>query len=63
MNVSFHLADGSATSPWLLPDDPFSEGVDLDSLMAAIHLPLVAVSGAVLWAMWHSRAGAHSKTT
>jgi len=52
MNVNFHLADGSATSPWLLPGDPFSEGVDLDSLMAAIQIPLAAVAAGLLWRMW-----------
>ena len=54
MTVNFHLADGSATSPWFLPGDIFSEGVDIDSLMTAIQLALVAVSGALLWGMWRS---------
>jgi uncharacterized membrane protein YphA (DoxX/SURF4 family) len=58
MTLNFHLADGAATSPWLLPDDVFSEGVDIDSLMIAIQLALVAVSGGLLWVMWKSRRGA-----
>jgi uncharacterized membrane protein YphA (DoxX/SURF4 family) len=58
MTVNFHLADGELTSPWLLPDDVFTEGVDIDSLMAAIQLALVAVSGGLLWGMWRSRRSA-----
>lgn len=47
MNVNFHLANGSA-HPWLIPGEGFDEGVDLDSLMPAIQLVLVAVS-AGMW--------------
>lgn len=47
MNVGFHLANGSA-HPWLIPEDGFDEGVDLDSLMPAIQLVLAGVSGR-LW--------------
>ena len=47
MNVNFHLANGSA-HPWLIPKEGFDEGVDLDSLMPAIQLVLVAVSGGLL---------------
>lgn len=54
MNVNFHLADGSASSPWLLPDDVFSEGVDIDSLMAAVQIMFVAVSGTLIWGIWRS---------
>ena len=43
MNVNFHLANGG-THPWLIPPSGFDEGVDLDSLMPAIQLVLVAVS-------------------
>lgn len=43
MNVSFHLANGSA-HPWLIPLDGFDEGVDLDSLMPLIELTIVVVS-------------------
>lgn len=50
MNVNFHLANGSA-HPWLIPGDGFDEGVDLDSLMPALQLVLVFVSGALLWAI------------
>lgn len=43
MNVNFHLANGSA-HPWLIPDDGFDEGVDLDSLMPLIQLTFLVVS-------------------
>jgi thiosulfate dehydrogenase [quinone] large subunit len=58
MTVNFHLADGAATPPWLLPDDVFTEGVDIDSLMTAIQVALAAVAGGLLWGMWRSRRGA-----
>ena len=48
MNVAFHLANGSA-HPWLIPEDGFDEGVDLDSLMPAIQLVLAGVSGRLWW--------------
>ena len=50
MNVNFHLANGSA-HPWLIPREGFDEGVDLDSLMPAIQLVLVAVSAGVWLAL------------
>ena len=43
MNVNFHLANGG-THPWLIPPSGFDEGVDLDSLMPAIQVVLVAVA-------------------
>src|SRR5581483_3176900 len=43
MAVNFHLANG-APHPWLIPADGFDEGVDLDSLLPAIQLILIAVS-------------------
>lgn len=43
MNINFHLANGSA-HPWLIPSSGFDEGVDLDSLMPAIQIVLIAVS-------------------
>jgi len=55
MAVSFHLADGSLAQPWQLPNDLFAEGVDIDSLVAAVQLALLAVSGGLLWGMWRSR--------
>lgn len=48
MNVGFHLANGSA-HPWLIPEDGFDEGVDLDSLMPAIQLVIAGVSGRQWW--------------
>lgn len=54
MNVSFHLANGSA-HPWLIPGEGFDEGVDLDSLMPAIQLVLVAVSAATWLAVRRER--------
>ena len=47
MNINFHLANGG-THPWLIPPSGFDEGVDLDSLMPAIQLVLLAVSVAGL---------------
>ncbi len=43
MAVNFHLANG-APHPWLIPQDGFDEGVDLDSLLPAIQLVLIGVS-------------------
>jgi hypothetical protein len=43
MNVNFHLANGSA-HPWLIPEDGFDEGVDMDSLLPLIELVLLVVS-------------------
>lgn len=54
MNVSFHLANGSA-HPWLIPSDGFDEGVDLDSLMPAIQLVFVVVSTALLISLRQAR--------
>ena len=47
LNVNFHLANASA-HPWFIPKDGFDEGVDLDSLMPAIELVLLALSTSVL---------------
>jgi hypothetical protein len=43
MAVNFHLANG-APHPWLIPKSGFDEGVDLDSLLPAVQLVLIAVS-------------------
>jgi thiosulfate dehydrogenase [quinone] large subunit len=43
MAVNFHLANGGS-HPWLIPKSGFDESVDLDSLLPAIQLVLVAVS-------------------
>ena len=43
MNVAFHLANGSA-HPWLIPEEGFDEGVDLDSLLPLIQLALAVFS-------------------
>ncbi len=47
MNVNFHLANSSA-HPWFIPKEGFDEGVDLDSLMPAIELVLLALSTSFL---------------
>jgi thiosulfate dehydrogenase (quinone) large subunit len=47
MAVNFHLANG-APHPWLIPQSGFDEGVDLDSLLPAVQLVLIAVS-VMLW--------------
>lgn len=41
--VTLHILNG-ATHPWLLPGDPFDEGVDLDSLLPAVQLVIFVVS-------------------
>jgi len=58
MTINFHLANGSATQPWMLPGGVFDEGVDLDSLMSATQLALAGIAGGLLWGMWRSRRGA-----
>ena len=50
MNLNFHLANGSA-HPWLIPDDGFDEGVDLDSIMPLLQLVLMAVSAKLFLAL------------
>jgi hypothetical protein len=47
LNVNFHLANG-APHAWLIPKSGFDEGVDLDSLMPAIELVMVWVTGRLL---------------
>jgi hypothetical protein len=56
MAVNFHLANG-APHPWLIPKSGFDEGVDLDSLLPAMQLVLIAVSVA-LWRSLRHGAGA-----
>lgn len=53
MNINFHLANGSP-HPWLIPSCGFDEGVDLDSLMPATQIVLIAVSIGVWLAMRHT---------
>jgi thiosulfate dehydrogenase [quinone] large subunit len=43
MALAFHLANGAA-HPWLIPEDGFDEGVDLDSLLPLIQLVLAVFS-------------------
>jgi thiosulfate dehydrogenase (quinone) large subunit len=43
MTINFHLAN-AAPHPWLIPQDGFDEGIDLDSLLPAIQLVLIGVS-------------------
>ena len=47
MNVAFHLANGSA-HPWLVPQDGFDEGVDLDSLLPLIQLVFVVIAARLM---------------
>jgi uncharacterized membrane protein YphA (DoxX/SURF4 family) len=42
MNVNFHLVNG-ASLPWPIAPDSFDEAIDLDTLMAALQLVLLAV--------------------
>ena len=59
MAVNFHLANG-APHPWLIPKSGFDEGVDLDSLLPAVQLVLIAVSVG----LWRSlRHGASASTS
>lgn len=61
MNVSFHLANGSA-HPWLIPAGGFDEGVDVDSLMPLIQLTLAGVSLAVWRALGREEVARHGFT-
>lgn len=54
MNVTFHLANGSP-HPWLVPEDGFDEGVDLDSLMPFVELVIVVFSVGTLMARRRAR--------
>ena len=40
--INFHLANG-ASHPWLFPGDAFDEGIDLDSVLPAIHIAIAVV--------------------
>lgn len=45
--ITLHVLNG-ASHPWLLPGDPFDEGIDLDSLLPAVQLVIFFVSVALL---------------
>lgn len=47
MNTNFHLANGSP-HPWLVPEDGFDEGVDMDSLLPLIELAFLVISTKLL---------------
>jgi uncharacterized membrane protein YphA (DoxX/SURF4 family) len=53
MSLNFHLAMG-ATAPWVISPDPNDQGVDLDSLMAAMQLVLAAASLRYLVSLRHA---------
>jgi uncharacterized membrane protein YphA (DoxX/SURF4 family) len=40
--VNLHLANG-ASHPWLIPEDAFDEGIDLDSVLPAIQIAIATV--------------------
>ncbi len=62
MNVNFHLVNGSPF-PSPVAADSFDEAVDLDSLMAALELVLVAVGVGVLVSLRKARGGpVHQRT-
>ena len=61
MAVNFHLTN-AAPHPWLIPKDGFDEGIDLDSLLPAIQLVLVAVSVG-LWRQLRHTPHAEEATT
>ena len=43
MAINFHIANGGS-HPWLIPKSGFDESVDLDSVLPAIQIVLIAVS-------------------
>lgn len=47
MALNFHIANGG-NHPWLIPDSPFDEAVDVDLLMIAIQAVITAVQISVL---------------
>ena len=57
MNVAFHLANGSA-HPWLIPEEGFDEGVDLDSLLPLIQMALAVFAAKLFLDIRRSRSGA-----
>lgn len=57
MNVAFHLANGSA-HPWLIPEEGFDEGVDLDSLLPLIQLVLAVFSAKLFLGIRRGRSAA-----
>ena len=62
MNVNFHLANGSSL-PWPVAADSFDEAVDLDNLMAALQLVLVAASAQALISLRRAdRRAPHQRT-
>lgn len=47
MALNFHLAN-NGSHPWLIPDSPFDEAVDVDLLMVAIQTVITAVQITIL---------------
>ena len=60
--VNLHLANGDA-HPWRLPDDPFDEGVDLDSVLVAVQLVIAAVSVVLSRRLRRAPSAGHGATT
>lgn len=52
--INLHLANG-ASHPWLFPQEGFDEGIDLDSVLPAIQLVIVAVHVVLLRRLWRTR--------
>lgn len=50
LNVVLHLANGSS-HPWVLAEDPFDEGVDLDMFMVLLQLVLIVANVMLLRAL------------
>ena len=57
MNVAFHLANGSA-HPWLIPEEGFDEGVDLDSLLPLIQIALAVFAAKLFLDIRRDRSAA-----
>lgn len=52
--VNLHLANG-ASHPWLIPDEGFDEGIDLDSVLPGIQVVIATVNIILLRRLWRSR--------
>ena len=57
--INLHLANGAA-HPWLIPGDAFDEGIDLDSVLAAIQIVIATIMLVQLRRLRRERADAHT---
>lgn len=54
--INLHMANG-ASHPWLLPDNAFEEGIDLDSVLPSIQIVIALVSLVLLRRLWREQGG------